>query len=62
MMSRHPCMYDDQSMGDGRSRPRSDGSPGREFVCERCGGVWAIAIGGRPSECVATSPVLAKES
>jgi hypothetical protein len=44
------CMMD-TAMGDMRGRPRGDGSPGREFVCEQCGGVWAIAIGGRPSEC-----------
>lgn len=52
-MAARPCLYDDQALSDvrHRARPRSDGSPGREYVCERCGGAWAIGIGGRPVEC-----------
>lgn len=45
-----PCLMD-ESMADASTRPRSDGSPGRESVCKRCGGIWAIGIGGRPAEC-----------
>lgn len=52
-IAERPCMYEDESMADfdRRYRPRSDGSPGREVACEKCGGVWAIGVGDRPREC-----------
>jgi hypothetical protein len=51
-MIKVPCMYEESlASTECLARPRSDGSPGREIVCERCGGVWAIGLGGRPESC-----------